>query len=90
MATYLDRILERHRERGCGRPTTARIELIDARSVPCHRRAASPVHSAAGAELHVITEIKRRSPSKGELNADLDPADAGAQLPAGGALPAAC
>jgi indole-3-glycerol phosphate synthase len=38
-----------------------------------------------GSDLHVISEIKRRSPSKGDLNADLDPAALARQYALGGA-----
>ncbi|MCU1394545.1 MAG: trpC [Ilumatobacteraceae bacterium] len=86
MATYLDRILERHRE----------VAAADTRSVadlateacgmaPVRPFAASLRVSAASGELAVISEIKRRSPSKGALNIDLDPAALAAQYAAGGA-----
>ena len=44
----------------------------------CRRRAGSSARCADRPLLCVISEIKRRSPSKGDLAADLDPADAGA------------
>jgi len=72
-ATYLDRIIARHRERSSvdRRPID---QLIDeARAMPPARgfRSALCGRSALG----VIAEIKRRSPSKGDLNANLDPAE---------------
>jgi indole-3-glycerol phosphate synthase len=72
VATYLDRILERHRARAA-KETRSLDALID-------RAVAAPVARgftaalAATSSLAVISEIKRRSPSKGDLNRDLDPA----------------
>ncbi len=72
MATYLDRILDRHRELAA-QETRPLDRLIDEASTAPPTRgfrdalAASPL-------LAVISEIKRRSPSKGDLRADLDPA----------------
>ena len=71
-ATYLDRIVAAHRaaaleerrpldgllERACGMPPTRGFQ--------------SALERTAG--LAVVAEIKRRSPSRGDLNADLDPA----------------
>ena len=73
MATYLDRILARHREVAAldDRPLDDLIE----RARRCRRRVASPPRCRAGDGLQVISEIKRRSPSKGDLNVDLDPAE---------------
>ncbi len=75
MATYLDRILAAHRaaaaadQRDVGRLRDAAL------SVGADRRrgfAAAIGRSAAAGHLAVIAEIKRRSPSKGDLAADLD------------------
>ena len=72
MATYLDTILERHRAdaRRDDRPFEALLD--DARAAPVTRgfRAALRRRDRLG----VIAEIKRRSPSKGDLNIGLDPA----------------
>jgi len=82
-ATYLDRILERHRETAAA--DTRQIEhlLEQARAMPPARgfRAALDGRSSLG----VIAEIKRRSPSKGDLNADLDPAEMARTYERGGA-----
>jgi len=44
----------------------------------------SAIRNCAG-DVAVISEIKRRSPSKGDLQADLDPADLASRYEAGGA-----
>ncbi len=86
MATYLDRILDRHRAVATGdqRPTAALAEramtLDGVRPFGASLREAT-----ARGELAVISEIKRRSPSKGALNTDLDPAAMAALYAAGGA-----
>ena len=81
--TYLDRILERHREVAAAdrRPLDRLIE--DARALPPPRGFRAALASAD--HLAVISEIKRRSPSKGDLNAGLDPAVMAATYERGGA-----
>jgi indole-3-glycerol phosphate synthase len=71
--TYLDGILAVHRRRAAG----------DQRDVAALRASTSDLEPTRGFRdrlrrdavggLAVISEIKRRSPSKGDLNADLDP-----------------
>ncbi|HYN31429.1 MAG TPA: indole-3-glycerol phosphate synthase TrpC [Ilumatobacteraceae bacterium] len=82
-ATYLDRILERHREVAAADARPFERLLDEARSMPPTR----PFRSALAdrGQLRVIAEIKRRSPSKGDLNADLDPAEMAAAYERGGA-----
>lgn len=70
--TYLDEIVDRHRQRAAADPRDWRERDIDAHSsAPSFilnlRRGSSPF-------IKVIAEIKRRSPSKGVLAADLDAA----------------
>jgi indole-3-glycerol phosphate synthase len=83
-ATYLDRILAAHRARAAadGRPLEAVLDA--ARAAPAPR----PFAAALGADeerLAVIAEVKRRSPSRGDLAADLDPTVAAQAYAAGGA-----
>ncbi|MFT3855407.1 MAG: indole-3-glycerol phosphate synthase TrpC [Ilumatobacteraceae bacterium] len=82
-ATYLDKIVARHRETAAAdaRPLDELVER--ARSMPAARGFRDAL---AGADrLAVISEIKRRSPSKGALNVDLDPATMAATYASGGA-----
>lgn len=81
--TYLDRILEHHRERARSdrRPLAALAEQSGA---------AGPVRPFASAlvgsgRLAVISEIKRRSPSRGDLAPDLEPTTLALSYAAGGA-----
>ncbi len=83
MATYLDAILARHRADAA---TDARAtgELAErARELPPCRGFRDALR--AGTELAVIAEVKRRSPSKGDLAPDLDPAVLAADYAAAGA-----
>ena len=71
MATYLDRILDAHRE--AARADSRSIErlLDEARATVADVRAFRQALSGDG--VAVIAEIKRRSPSKGDLAPDLVP-----------------
>lgn len=82
-ATYLDAILERHRAVAAGddRDLVALVER--ARTAPSARGFRDAL--AASDRLGVIAEIKRRSPSKGDLNIGLDPAEWAAVYERGGA-----
>jgi indole-3-glycerol phosphate synthase len=83
MATYLDRILDRHREVAAAdqRPLAELVETATA--LPPARGFVAALRG--GSELHVISEIKRRSPSKGDLNPHLDPTVLAAAYETGGA-----
>lgn len=83
MATYLDRILERHRAVAASDSRDLDTLLADALAMPPARGFASALRRPG--PLHVISEIKRRSPSKGDLNVDLDPARLAAEYERGGA-----
>lgn len=83
MATYLDRILARHREVASldERPLDELVGL--AAAMPPPRGFAAALRAGTG--LQVISEIKRRSPSRGDLNPGLDPARWAAGYERGGA-----
>lgn len=83
MATYLDAILDAHRSasRSDRRTTDSLIERLD--GLPPTRGFAAAIERSEG--LAVISEIKRRSPSKGDLAVGLDPARLASAYEAGGA-----
>lgn len=83
MATYLDRILDDHRATAAA--DTRRLDQLveQAGSVEPTRGFAAALRAAPS--LGVIAEVKRRSPSKGDLFPDLDPGVLSAQYRAGGA-----
>ncbi|MEY4338695.1 MAG: indole-3-glycerol phosphate synthase, partial [Actinomycetota bacterium] len=83
MATYLDRILDRHRE-VAATDRRAIDPLIDEALAMAPARGFRAALSGRS-HLCVISEIKRRSPSKGDLNASLDPVDLAGQYECGGA-----
>lgn len=83
MTTYLDRILERHREVAAADARPLDDVIAIARRQPPARGFR---RALVGADrLAVISEVKRRSPSKGDLFPNLDPAALAAQYEAGGA-----
>lgn len=83
MATYLDGILLAHRVRAAADQRAEADLRRAADAAPPARGFADALRSADG--LGVIAEVKRRSPSKGDLFADLDPATLARQYAAGGA-----
>jgi indole-3-glycerol phosphate synthase len=80
-ATYLDRILEHHRAVAAADARSVERLLAEAQAMPPARG----FRAALADRFGVIAEIKRRSPSKGVLNADLDPAALAATYERGGA-----
>ena len=85
MATYLDRILEAHRERAAADARTLDEAVSAARDAGPTRGFAAALRAASTDRLAVIAEVKRRSPSKGDLAADLDPAETAVAYESGGA-----
>ena len=85
VATYLDRILADHRAEAArdGRPLEALIEA--ARASEVKRGFSRSLTAADGGGIAVIAEVKRRSPSRGDLHTDLDPAETALAYVAGGA-----
>jgi indole-3-glycerol phosphate synthase len=83
VATYLDKIVAQHRSSAAADDRDlGRLHQL-AGVQPAARGFRSALQAADG--LAVISEIKRRSPSKGQLNADLDPADMARTYARGGA-----
>jgi len=83
MGTYLDRILATHRAADADdhRPIADLVEA--ARSEPPTRGFRAALAAVDG--LGVIAEVKRRSPSRGPLAGDVDPAELAGRYAAGGA-----
>lgn len=83
MTTYLDKILQSHRE--AAEQDTRSFETLrdEACSMPPCRGFADALRNDG--RLRVISEVKRRSPSKGNLFPDLDPALLAAGYQSGGA-----
>ncbi len=84
MPTYLDRIIEQHRRRaGVSPPDEAALAAAIASAPPVRSFRAALL--AAPGPIAVIAEVKRRSPSRGELAPRLDPAELARAYESGGA-----
>ena len=83
MATYLDRILEQHRDVAASDHRPVEGLINSALQMPPTRGFGAALRGQE--RLAVIAEVKRRSPSKGALFADLDPDSLARAYQAGGA-----
>jgi indole-3-glycerol phosphate synthase len=83
VATYLDRILEHHRTVAASDHRSVDDLVAEATRMPPARGFGDALRGQS--TLAVIGEIKRRSPSKGALFADLDPAVVAQAYESGGA-----
>jgi indole-3-glycerol phosphate synthase len=81
--TYLDGILDLHRRRVAEDSRRVDALLDEARSLPPTRPFRGALAATTGVAL--IAEVKRRSPSRGDLAPDLDPAALATAYEAGGA-----
>lgn len=85
MATYLDRILEEHREAAVADARALDPLLDAARAMEPARGFEAALRATGERQLAVIAEVKRRSPSKGDLAPELDPAETAIEYDRGGA-----
>ena len=85
MATYLDRILDVHRAAAAADLRTVDALVDAALGLAAARGFSDALMAVPAGEPAVIAEVKRRSPLRGDLAADLDPADTAAAYVAGGA-----
>ena len=75
MATYLDRIVDDHRRRAELDSRSVGDLVAMCSSMPPTRGFSERIRLDARSGLAVISEIKRRSPSKGDLAIDLEPGE---------------
>lgn len=83
MGTYLDKILTAHRDAASS--DDRRLDQLVERALQMPPTRGFREALAEQPTLSVIAEIKRRSPSKGDLDIDLDPAELAAVYESGGA-----
>ncbi|MGQ0617820.1 MAG: indole-3-glycerol phosphate synthase TrpC [Acidimicrobiia bacterium] len=85
-ATYLDRIMAAHRAAAAADPRPLGALLDEARAVTEPGRGFTrALADRPEGDLAVIAEVKRRSPSRGDIDATLEPADLARRYLAGGA-----
>ncbi|MCX7621786.1 MAG: indole-3-glycerol phosphate synthase TrpC [Acidimicrobiales bacterium] len=85
MRTYLDDILAAHRAAAAADDRSFEALFEQARAAGPVRGFRAALERGGAAGLAVIAEIKRRSPSKGNLSANLDPAAVAGAYEQGGA-----
>jgi indole-3-glycerol phosphate synthase len=83
MVTYLDQILDTHRQAAAVDDRRLASLIAQAIRMPEIRSFGSALRREP--TLSVIAEVKRRSPSKGDLNPDLDPVELARTYERGGA-----
>ena len=82
---YLDKIVEKHRAVAQQDTRSTKDLVVRAANVAQPRGFIDRIRTDSVNALAVITEIKRRSPSRGALNQDLDPTQIAQQYEQGGA-----
>lgn len=84
--TYLDKIVAAHRD-AAARDDRSVDDLVEAaQAMPSTRQFTGALRTGStSGQLAVVAEVKRRSPSKGDIDADLDPATLARAYEQGGA-----
>ncbi|MDP7550446.1 MAG: indole-3-glycerol phosphate synthase TrpC [Acidimicrobiales bacterium] len=85
MGTYLDEILDHHRAVAAADSRSLDALIDEAGQFAQPRGFRNAIRSLDEGLMAVIAEIKRRSPSRGDLAIDLDPAETAGAYMAGGA-----